>query len=311
MKQNHSTNLSLVAAAMCGAILLPLVANAAESQTPPVVDEGVGVVLRVQGTAAGKTALKAGGAERGDVSTQHLDVSLGTSIGTDFDLGLNYGVAAIDLPDNNTTVALPSRLRTFGLSATYKHKLNDQWLGLVHVSPSWNTAAGTSSFSSHGFGVTTGAGFRYQSSPTMAYSFGLAYNSLARSSYRVIPVLGFEWKPSEQWIIAAGFPQTGVTYVFSKEWRFSWLLEGSGGAYYVEKDPLPGLAGKPSLAGTKLDYYEVRTGLNATYAFSKRTSVGVTVGTVLDRTFDYHEVHYKLKTKDNALYVSLNASIGF
>lgn len=108
-----------------------------------------------------------------------------------------------------------------------------------------------------------------------------------------------------------GFPKTAVTYVYSESLEFSVLAVGDFQSYSVDKDPQPGLPGKPSLQQTKLDYSDTRVGFATNYKFTPALVLTGTVGRVVDRQFDYHQRNFKLRSDDSAAYGSLGLSARF
>lgn len=302
-----SNRLAVIVLAGC----VPAVWGAQSGLSAAVGANAPRVTLSGSATIAGDTDVEAGGVAQGEVSQREYDANVGIGFGSNFRIGLGYRLNDLELPDNNTSVALPERLRKVSMTLSYTRRLDDRWTGLLLLSPSSNTASGGEWSDSDGFGATFAAGARWRYSPTLTYTLGLRYDSLARRSYRLLPALGLEWKPGEPWTVTVGFPRTAVSYAVSTALRVSAVMEGSGGTYFVARDPLPGLAGKPSLANSKLEFYEIRTGLNAAYAFSRATSVGMTVGYVVRRKFDFHAAHYALRSRDGAPYVSVSASVGF
>lgn len=304
MNLHLSRSLAAIAFGCC----LPVVLS---GQPTGRADAEVRATFSAAATMTGKTTVENGGVERGEVSTNEYESNLGIPFATNYSFGLAYKLTEIDLPDNDTGVALPEHLRKVAATLTYTRRVDERWTGLLVLTPSWNTASGGQWSDGSGFGTMLVAGARWKYSPTLTYSFGVRYDSLARSSYRLLPAIGFEWRPGGPWTVAVGFPRTAVSYAVSPALRLAAVVEGAGSTYFVEKDPLPALVGKPSLAESKLEFTEIRTGLNATYSLSKATSIGATAGMVVSRTFDYHSAHYKLKGRDNAAYFSLSARIGF
>jgi hypothetical protein len=291
---------------------LSLQLGRAEAPASPVeADHKTGLSLSSTTLFAGRTTVKTGGVDRGGVSTDEAALSVSQVVAPGLTVGLGVQTTSLDLPSANTTVALPKELRAVAANLNYTHEFNTSWSGMVFANPGWYTASGGRTFGGSAFGVTTGFMARYRHSDTLSTAYGLAFDSLARSSLRVLPLFGVEWKPAEDWTVAVGFPQTAVTYSLTKDLKLSLLGEGSGGSYFVERDPLPGLAGKASLSRSRLEYYEIRTGLNLAWTINQRTSLGVTAGLVVDRSFDYHSAHYKLTSRGNAGYVSASANIAF
>lgn len=290
----------------------PLSASATEEPAQPAAgDNAAGMTLVVGDIFGGKTKLESSGQTQGKVSVNHLVVGVGQTITKELSVGFNYKIVGIDLEQNNSTIALPARLRSISLGLNYAREIAPSWTGVLLVNPGWNTTTEGSAFASKGFGVTTGIGVRREISPTLKATIGLAYNTLATHHYRFLPFSALEWKPSEDWTVSLGLPQTGVSYAVTKQFHVAWVVQGNGGTYYVAKDPLPGDLAKPSLDRSKLEFTEILTGFAASYSVTQRTFVSVSSGLVVYRRFDYRDVGYRLTSRNTAPYITATFSFGF
>lgn len=290
------------------AVLMAGSAQAQPSGRPAVT--GVGASLEVSSTWSGETTLRESGSNVGEVSTHEIDAEVTQRLGA-FSVGAGYELHSIDLPGSNTTVAVPDRLRSVEMKFGYRWEITDDWSGFGFVQPGWHTATGGDWLDSDGIGVRVILAARRQWDAQRAFSAGLMYNSLARSSYRLLPFVGFEWRPADQWSVTAGFPRTGVTYAVSDQLNVSLQAEGSGGGFHVEKAPLPASLVGRDLNDQKLQFVEVRVGVGAEYALSDAFELQASVGAVVSRSFHYHELGYKLRSKDAAPYVSVGGRVRF
>jgi len=90
---------------------------------------------------------------------------------------------------------------------------------------------------SDGWGARASAIGIYNRSQHFTFMAGLAYNSLSQD-FKLVPVVGCDWRPTEKWSFAFGFPKTGVTYKLNKQLALGLAASGSGGVFYVKNDPL-------------------------------------------------------------------------
>ncbi|HLP08549.1 MAG TPA: DUF6268 family outer membrane beta-barrel protein [Opitutaceae bacterium] len=271
----------------------------------------LGLSASVATGLSGNTKLKTGSRGVGEVSTAEFDHAAAYEIklanGGAVSVGHTLHLSRFELPENNRTVALPKRLQSAQAEFSYSQPCGGRWSAIAALSPGLRWAA--SDAGSNAFAVSAAAGAIYRQSETFTFMLGLAYDSLARN--KVLPGGGLQWTPSERWSVSLGYPKTAITYNASKSLSLSLLAEGVSDTYHVEKDPLPGLAGKPSLADTKLEYNDYRVGIAAEYRFSPRCAISATAGCVVAREFDYFDRHYRLKSDDTAAYGSLALALKF
>lgn len=283
----------------------------AGSVAPTVVSAPLGLGVSLSGSASGSTKLKTGGQAAGDVSSVEFDQSAAyeTALpnGATLTVGHSLHGSYFDLPAQNATTALPKRLQSAMADFTYSQPCNDQWNAFVSVSPGLRWAG--SHVGSGAFAVSGGAGAFYRHSDSLTLMLGLGFDSMA--DHKIMPGFGVQWVPSTRWNVSLGFPRTAITYTVCEPLSISLVAEGVGDTYHVEADPLPGLAGKPSLADTKLEYEDYRIGLAAEYKLSAWCNLVATAGCVVDRKFDYFDRDYELKSDGTAAYGSLALSMKF
>jgi hypothetical protein len=271
----------------------------------------LGLNASLSSSISGQTKLKVGRHASGEVSSTDFDHSASYEIalpnGAALTVGHNLHGTYFDLPEHNSTVALPDRLQSAQMDLSYMQTCNDQWSALVAVSPGLRWTG--SKIESDAFGVSGAAGAIYRRSATLSLMFGVGFDSMAH--HKVLPGGGLQWTPSERWSVSLGYPRTAVTYRANEALSLSLVAEGIADTYHVEKDPLPGLVGKPSLANTKLEYNDYRVGLAAEYRATPHCTVTATVGCVVAREFDYFERHYRLKSDGTAAYGSLAVALKY
>jgi hypothetical protein len=287
----------------------------APAAVPPVEDRSTGLSFNGSFSGVGRTPFKSGTTRYNEISSSAFAFGLSQFIpfgqGSGVEAGLNYRRTSLQFePGKNRTLPLPQRLESLSLGFTYEQPINNRWsalLGTTFVS----ATAGSGGFKSKGFGVEVFATATYESSPTLSFIGGVAYNSLSEDTTQLFPVLGVNWTPAPQWTVAVGIPETGVTYRFSDAFSLGLVAAFEGGAYYVETDPLPVSISKPDLARTTLDYFAVGAALKAGWRAGKRFSVIASVGTILQREFNYESRQLKLKSDGSGLYYEFGATFAF
>jgi hypothetical protein len=288
-------------------ISLLTTARAADAQPDPFKLNLPGFSTHAGFSTTGKSNLKAGGS----VSSTSYDFGVSQAIPfgekASFDLGLNYGETSLDQSKPNARTPLPKELRSISLDLGYSQEIDDTWSLAAGISPGVHSAG--SRFSSKGFGVDGYALATYNYSPNLSFSGGLGFSSLGKNL--IGPALGVNWTINEQWSASVGYPTTAITYTLSQAWQFALVVDGAGGSYYVEKDPLPGAVGRPSLKGSKLDYSETRLGLSVNYQVSPSVGMTLASGLVVQQEFEYHDPKYKVESDAGTGYVSLAINVAF
>lgn len=223
--------------------------------------------------------------------------------------GLDRQSTSIDqtLSQRDPVVPLPDELNSLGASASYTYIASPRWIFTGRLGASSNVT--DSGLLSEGWTENAMAMAIYNRSQTISYLFGLAYNS-NQENLRVLPVFGFNWRPTPKWSIALGIPKTGATYRFSKTFSLGLGFSGNGGSYYVKNDPLPGAAPR-SLAGSWLQQRDISIGFDADWKINQTVRVSGTVGQVLYRRFKYVDRDFELKSDNFAPFVSVAGVISF
>ncbi len=291
-----------------------LVAAAAADETsvaPAAEPSTLGLSVSLGGSFSGKTKLKSGSRPAGEVSSAEFDHEASYEFdlpnGATLSVGHSLHGSYFELPEHNVATALPKRLQSAQVELAYSQSWNDRVNAFVSLSPGLRWAGSDTGAGS--FGVGGGAGAFYRYSDTLSLMLGVGFDSMAH--HKVMPGVGVQWAPSERWSVSFGFPRTAVTCNVSESLSLSLVAEGVSDTYHIEKDPLPALAGKPSLADTKLEYEDCRIGLSAEYRLSPRCSFTATAGCVVSREYDYFERHYKVKSDEAAAYGSLALAVKF
>jgi len=274
---------------------------------PPVPGKiGLSLSSSAAGSSDGK--LKAGNTTYDGVAITNYSWALNQRIGLGgirhLTIGLDYDLTKIEGKESSP-LPLPNQLQSLGASVRYLHPINQQWL--MSTSVGAGSQVTDSGLLSDGWGMRASAVGIYNRSRQLTFMFGLAYNSLSQD-LKLVPVFGCDWRPTEKWSFALGFPKTGVTYKLNKQISLGLAASGSGGAFYVKDDPLTGTAPR-SLADSKLQYVEVRVGIQCDWKINQTIRVSGTIGQVLYRQFKYIDRDYKLKAHGTVPFLSLAGNI--
>jgi hypothetical protein len=291
-------------------VLLPLIfcATALAQLDPPPGPDQVGLTLTSTVTGSGKGSLKDNNTTYKDIRATSMAWGLQQHISIGkrdrMTVGLDYSLVDINLPQNNQP-PLPDRLQSLGASVRYFHAFSRQWMMSTSVGAGSNVT--NTGLLSDGWAERVSVVGIYNRSAEFTYIFGAAYNSNV-NDLRIVPVLGLNWRPTEQWSVAFGFPRTGVTYKVNPKLALSMDLTGAGGGYFVKNDPRPGIAPQ-SLADSRLQYLEVRLGFEAAWKINETFRLTGSVGQVLFRQLKYIDRDYKLKSDGTVPFITLGARI--
>jgi hypothetical protein len=233
--------------------------------------------------------LRNGDTPAGKVAVHHAELSF--SGRHDFTPGLllAYGLAYdANVFAASTATPLPDQLAAVSLNLGVIHPGDAKWTTALFLRPGFygdfENLGGSS------FNVPLLASASYTLRPGLAWTFALSYTAF--SHYPVLPVLGVRWQSAPDWNIELGFPHTGITWQASKALSLHAGAEFQGGSYRITRDPPA--ATVPALAGSLLDYREIRAGAGFEYQLGKTRSLAADAGVVTGRKFDYYERSYRL-----------------
>jgi len=291
--------------------------------------EKAGLVLSTELIGSGDAGLHGGNLEYRYVGFYQSNWTLAQTIpirnnsSLTLSLGYNLGLRKINEPSelnkdddwpefkknhpywNN--IPLPSRLQSLAGSAEYFHPLNEKWA--FSASLCHGSYVAKKGLLSDGWGTSASVVAMYAWSPDLNLAFGAAYDSLSHD-YRLVPIIGIDWRLSEKLSLTIGFPSTALTYKLFKKIWMSVEATGSGGTYFVKDDPAPGIAPR-SLAGSMLESTEVRLGYRVDWHINQRFSVSASSGYVLYREFKYIGRDFKLKSDNITSFSALSGNIAF
>jgi Domain of unknown function (DUF6268) len=268
----------------------------------------IGLSITSSSTFSGEGDLKDGRTTYQDISATHYSWAVNQHIAIGkmrrLNIGLDYDQTDINKP-SSAQVPLPDHLKSLGASLRYLHPFNQQWI--LSASVGAGSYVADSGLLSDGWGVRASVIGIYNHSRQFTFLFGLAHNSLSQDLI-IVPVIGCDWRPTDKWSVAIGFPRMGVTYKLNKQIALGFGLSGSGGAFYVKNDPLPGVAPR-SLADSRLQHLEVRLGVNCDWKINNTFRISATTGQVLVRRLKYIDRDYQLKSSGTAPFLSLAGTL--
>ena len=268
----------------------------------------IGLTFLGKATGSGKGELRDNATTFEDVSIRNYSWMLSQHValgqGRRLSVAVDYDQTEIDAPAD-AQVPLPNRLQSLGASLRYFHPFTRQWM--LSTSVGAGSSVTDTGLLSEGWGARASAVAIYNRDRQLTFMFGAAYNSLSQD-LKIVPVFGCDWRPTEKWSVAIGFPRTGVTYKMNKEVALSLAVSGAGGAFYVKDDPKPGVA-PLSLSDSKLQYIEARVGFNCDWKVNDTFRVSGAVGQVLLRQFKFIDRDYKLKSHGTVPFLSLAGTI--
>jgi hypothetical protein len=192
--------------------------------------------------------------------------------------------------------------------------LNDRWSVRASAEPGFRAAG--SSFDSDSFGVEVGADAIYEFSPALRLGFGFEVDFPGIGDTSLSPSLTLEWQPDERWAFRVGYPATEVAYTFDGGLELAFQVTGDpfGEIYSVKNDPAPGLAGKPSLRDSAVEYSDLRLGLAVRHELAGGFDVEAAVGVVVNQEFEYTETggsDYTVESDGSPVFFSLGVSRDF
>jgi hypothetical protein len=180
---------------------------------------------------------------------------------------------------------LPDTLQSWTLNAAYLKPLNREWSVFVATKP--GIFNDDSKASSDALNMPISVFARYSTRPELAWTFGVIGDFFNENP--VIPVVGVDWRFSPGWRFNVGFPWIGVGREFGSKWEIRGGMQFQGGSYWVEQQVAPGIR------GTLIDYREIRAAIDVVHQLSTHLEIILSVGTNVDRRFDYFDRGFELK----------------
>lgn len=207
-------------------------------------------------------------------------------------------------------LVLPEKLAGVGLEASLTTVHNARWLSFVSLTTGWRSV-GSDRPQSDGFGVQGVVLGCYSVNERVQISMGAYGDSLAESGDRVVPILGVDWALSPRWRLSLGVPRTGVFCAVTDTLAIGLQAELTADTYAVA-DEYRRRYGLPE--DVKVEYFDVRAGLNLLWRFTSQTSLTLSAGTIVARRLDFEADNYQRRVKADGIggaYGTLEFSIRF
>ncbi len=281
-----------------------LAGNAAFAQQPPstVFRSALLETSAASYSYSSAADLTSGGAVIGGVSVHHAELSLSGRRTLTPGLQLAYGLAyEVNLLDASAATPLPDQLAGLSLNFGLIHPVDARWNTAVFVRPGFYSDFKTLGVRSFNVPVLFTAS--YTPRRELTWTFAVSVNTFSKNT--VLPVIGAHWQFAPDWDFEVGFPRTALTWRTGEMLKLRISAEFQGGSYRVTREPPAAVV--PALAGSLLDYREIRTGGGLECRLSKTISLATDTGIVVDRRFDYHERNYRMDGRTAGyLKLSLN-----
>ncbi len=270
-------------------ILLGLFSASALAQPPT---EGNSVEATYSFSGSSDVRQTGGAAELG---VQRASIQASHRFKLDEQSGLRIGILAQNTwLDLTAALPLPDQLQAYALQLGYTRQLSAQWSLAVSAQP--GTYGDEAKIGGGTFNVPVLLTGIYAQSRELAWVFGARYDGFA--DQQLLPFAGVRWQFAPAWTFELAFPRTGLTYRANERVSAGGYVGVQGGNYRVTAEVPRGVAGAPALGRTYLDYYEIRVGGGVDIALGKAASLRFEAGIVTNRTFDYYERNFRIKTAD-------------
>jgi len=223
----------------------------------------------------------------GGVAIHHAEVSLSGRHELQTGLQLAYGLGYdTNFLQSDATVPLPDNLTVFSVNLGVIRTINPSWTAAMFARPGFYSDFERLGSRSLNMPVLLTA--NCLAARDLKWTFALSYDRFSR--YPLLPVIGVGWAFAPAWNLELGFPHTGVTWQANDRLALRLDAGFQGGSYRVTRAP----ATLPALAGTLLDYREIRAGAGLDFKLADATTIALDAGVVAARRFDYHVGHYRL-----------------
>lgn len=233
----------------------------------------------------------------GDQDAFHANILAGVSIpfreSTYFTVNAFY-----DRYDFGISLApVPTTLHKLGADIGVEYRVAGETAATIYASP----GIYGSDIDSEYFNVPITGYISHRFTPSLVGVVGARYN--AWSSYPILPSGGLIWTVNDHWKVRALATSPKIEYTPNSSLTLSFGGDLIGGTYQTSKD-------EQNFPDKHLDYYDIRTGIGATYRGCKPLIFNVNVGWSLQRNFTYDEVDVEYRVK-GAPYVAVSAKAVF
>lgn len=120
----------------------------------------------------------------------------------------------------------------------------------------------------------------------------------------VVPIIGVIWITSDNTRAELVFPKTSLIYTPSDNWDLRLVAELTGGGYRTGPNE------NRDLNRAVVQYWDGRATVQATYSGFKPLQIGLGVGYIFQRSFDYFRLHESFTTEGSAV-VKVNIGAQF
>lgn len=246
-----------------------------------------------------------------DIDVTHFGTSVARAFAVDAQtfVSLGFEYERVELGVDERFVPLPESVQSLAAKATVRRVLNEQWALLSTLEVGFANA--DDPFDSGGLGLKASVLALYRQSETFTWGFGVIYRSLAKNDLRVLPAIGFDWRPNPQWNVVVGFPRTAVIRTVTEQLKASFGVSARGGTYYVKDAVGAALSSLAPVRDTLLDYTEIRVGLGLEYRPAPAWEFSAAIGMIVHQNLDYFERDYELEADDASAFVSIGARYSF
>jgi hypothetical protein len=214
----------------------------------------------------------------GDISMEEIEAGFGRGFSVNSRLqistGLDYSLLNIHAPDS---ARLPETLHAMSVSVGGRYRATEEFSLALKVSP--GLSSDFKDIDKDDFRMKVRLLARYQIFSRLTLIGGVACTA-GVNDFRVHPIAGALYQPSERWSFALGFPRTAV--VFSPSKKTQYYIEGmfSGGEYHLHDT---------SLSADTINYSDYRLIAGVEFPLSRSVKLGVSGGYAFAREFDFDD----------------------
>lgn len=217
-------------------------------------------------------------AEGGSVGIQELKARLARSYPLfsrlNFTPDLSWSLMQISAPQQ---VRLPDTLHAVSAGLRADYRVNGTFSGSLLVAP--GLAGDFTRIRGNDLSVRYGLTGRYQSSERLTLLAGFIYQQGYHST-PFFPILGFIYRPDQQWTISVAAPRPGVSYAVRQDLRLNLGLEFSGGEYQLHEERLGAKA---------VRYQDLRLIGGVDFGIGSSLKGELAGGYAFDRKFEFYD----------------------
>lgn len=254
-----------------------------------------------------------GGSFELDSSRYSVRVGCTSTLGRPGELSatLRHERISLSAAEGAWRVSTPQDFNDTGLELSLLRPIDERWTLLLIASPGWRTV-GDDGFSSDGFGALLAGMALFQVGPSLQFGFGAVADTLAEGGNRLLPIGGMDWTISERWRLQLGLPRTGLFFTPTEVLELGLVADADFNTYHIPADEDFPDSARLGLSDTKVEYLDVRYGLEATWHLAPTASLSVTAGVVGARRVEFPTQNVVIKTEGlNGGYLKAALSLRF